>query len=445
MECIKNCCKRLAEKRWKAPEETQGVAVQIPVGGAGAPNRWGVDEDYLLSRMPADGKEVPFVLPTLKASYVQPGASTYVDPQYGMPGPARWVYAQRKAELRAPAAGPQGASSSQSPRDAGRNKNCSGGGERLSRSMFELDSSYGASLKSFDSTSSVLSTPASVTDSIKSSTESFPQSGDDLGRLCVRLSYREELEQVWITLVQCSELNLPVNPAQKPKIRIKGVITLPKPVHFKTSVQEYSQDATFMETFVFALSLQSLRRGALRLSLQTRGARKRTAAQCVLSLRQLGPRETERWLRLGSPGKSSAGGCELHLATCFQPVSRRLQVRVLAAQNLPAGSSPLPPAYAAHVEMRAPERPPDKRKTRALKAHAGRCQWDATFYLELDALHPAACALAVKLFSCGSVNRKQCVGQVQLGSDAPTQEAAEQWKETVEYPEKVVAAWHAVT
>ncbi|XP_061700784.1 tandem C2 domains nuclear protein isoform X2 [Syngnathoides biaculeatus] len=405
MECIKNCCKRLAEKRWKAPEETQGVAVQIPVGGAGAPNRWGVDEDYLLSRMPADGKEVPFVLPTLKASYVQPGASTYVDPQYGMPG----------------------------------------GGERLSRSMFELDSSYGASLKSFDSTSSVLSTPASVTDSIKSSTESFPQSGDDLGRLCVRLSYREELEQVWITLVQCSELNLPVNPAQKPKIRIKGVITLPKPVHFKTSVQEYSQDATFMETFVFALSLQSLRRGALRLSLQTRGARKRTAAQCVLSLRQLGPRETERWLRLGSPGKSSAGGCELHLATCFQPVSRRLQVRVLAAQNLPAGSSPLPPAYAAHVEMRAPERPPDKRKTRALKAHAGRCQWDATFYLELDALHPAACALAVKLFSCGSVNRKQCVGQVQLGSDAPTQEAAEQWKETVEYPEKVVAAWHAVT
>lgn len=29
-------------------------------------------EDYLLSKLPPDGREVPFVLPTFKASYVQP-------------------------------------------------------------------------------------------------------------------------------------------------------------------------------------------------------------------------------------------------------------------------------------------------------------------------------------------------------------------------------------
>lgn len=32
---------------------------------------------------------------------------------------------------------------------------------------------------------------------------------------------------------------------------------------------------------------------------------------------------------------------ELHLATCFQPVNSRIQLQVLAAQNLPASSSPL--------------------------------------------------------------------------------------------------------
>lgn len=32
----------------------------------------GNTEDYLLSKMPPDGREVPFVLPTFKTSYVQP-------------------------------------------------------------------------------------------------------------------------------------------------------------------------------------------------------------------------------------------------------------------------------------------------------------------------------------------------------------------------------------
>ncbi|XP_061650047.1 tandem C2 domains nuclear protein [Phyllopteryx taeniolatus] len=462
MECIKNCCKRLVKKRGKEPEETQGVAVQMPISSAAAPNRWGVDEDYLLSRMPANGKEVPFVLATLKASYVQPGASTYPDLQYGMPGPARCTYAQRKAELLTPTAplvyscesnlravaiaeGPERGSSGQNPRDIGRNKNSSGVDERLSQSMFELDSSHDRHKQSFNSISSFLSTPASITDSIKSSTESFSQLGDDLGRLCVRLSYQEEMEQVWITLGQCSQLNLPVNEAQKTKIRIKGVITLPKPVHFKTSIKEYSQHVSFMETFVFTLSFQTLCHSALLLKLQTRGAKKRTAAECVMSLRRLGPQEMEWWLSLGAPGMSSAGGCELHLATCFQPVCRRLQVRVLAAQNLPACSSPLSPGYTVTVEIHGADRPPTKMKTRVLKAHKGQCQWDATFFLDLDDLDPAACTLSIKVFSCSSVKRKQCVGQVQLGLDAPTQEAAEQWKETVEYPEKVVAVWHTVT
>ncbi|XP_077395168.1 tandem C2 domains nuclear protein [Festucalex cinctus] len=453
MECIKNCCKRLMKKREGEPEESKGIAVQLPV----TPKRWGVHEDYLLSKMPPDGREVPFVLPTLKASYVQPEADTFSNLQYGTPGAARCTYAQRKAELlTSPAAtfayssesnlrAVPVASSGLNPREIGTNKSYSDTNERLSRSMFEVVNFHGPQIKSFDSMCSVLSSPASINDSIKSSTESLSLLGDNLGQLCVRLSYQEELEQVWITVVQCLQLNLPVNVGQKTKIRIKGVITLPKPVKFKTSIKEYCQHASFMETFVFALSLESLRCSALRLKLQTHGARKRTAGECVLSLRTLGPQESEQWLPLRTPCKSAGRGCQLHVSTCFQPVCRRMQVRVLAAQNLPACSSPLPPAYAVSVEMHGADGLLAKKKTRALKATRGQCQWDDTFHLDLDALHPAECALSVKLFSCSSVKRKQCVGQVQLGLDSFTREAAEQWKDTVENPEKVVAVWHTVT
>ncbi|XP_037097209.1 tandem C2 domains nuclear protein [Syngnathus acus] len=427
MECIKNCCKRFSKKQGKEPEpepeETEDIAVQLPVTS----KRWGVQEDYLLSKMPPGGREVPFVLPTLKASYVQPGASTFPNLDYGMPGPARCTYAQRKAELVTPVAYNADA------------------GERLSQSMSELNNLHSPQMKSYDSMSSVLSTPTSTTDSIKRSTESFSLFGDDLGSLCVRLSYQEEMEQVWITLVQCSQLNLTTNDAKKPKIQIKGVITLPKPVKFQTSIKQYSQDTSFMETFVFALSLQSLRCSALQLKLQKQGGKKRTVAECVLSLRSLGPQETEHWLPLKVPCKSPGRGCELHLATCFQPVCRRMQVRVLAAQNLPASSSPLLPAYTVTVEMYGASGPLTKKKTRALKTTRGQCQWDDTFYLDLDALDAAACTLSVKLFSCCSIKRKNCIGQVHLGLDGPTREAAEHWKDTVEHPEKVVEAWHTVT
>ncbi len=60
-----------------------------------------------------------------------------------------------------------------------------------------------------------------------------------------------------------------------------------------------------METFVFALHLQQLRRSALVLRLQLHNPRKRTVAECVLSLRQLDSQETEHWLELNSPSKSS--------------------------------------------------------------------------------------------------------------------------------------------
>uniref|UniRef100_A0A4W5NC30 Uncharacterized protein n=1 Tax=Hucho hucho TaxID=62062 RepID=A0A4W5NC30_9TELE len=91
-----------------------------------------------------------------------------------------------------------------------------------------------------------------------------------------------------------------------------------------------------METFVFTLRLQQLRCSALVLRLQTHHPRKRTVAECVLSLRQLGSEETQHWMELSPPSKTTVCHAELHLATCFQPVNGRIQLQVLAAQNLPA-------------------------------------------------------------------------------------------------------------
>lgn len=60
-----------------------------------------------------------------------------------------------------------------------------------------------------------------------------------------------------------------------------------------------------METFVFALHLQQLRCSALVLRLQTHNPRKRTVAECVLSLREISCQETEHWIDLNPPSKSS--------------------------------------------------------------------------------------------------------------------------------------------
>lgn len=65
-----------------------------------------------------------------------------------------------------------------------------------------------------------------------------------------------------------------------------------------------SQDTDFMETFVFTLNLEQVRRSVLVLRLQAHTPRKRTIGECVLSLRNLGPQETQHWLEFRSHTKT---------------------------------------------------------------------------------------------------------------------------------------------
>lgn len=471
MECLKNCCKNFMKKKCKE-QETQVITLKMPPNKATASrwesdeNRRGVTEDYLLSKLPPDGREVPFVLPTFKASYIQPRGSRFPNLQSGLQSSARCTYAERKAELlgsRPCADAPKSScyqgqmaeynSPGSTRHSTLKNRNSStqspgwilkhGAQQRLSSSMFDLSSPQ-SPVQRFDSDSSILSSTSSVMDSIESSLESVTLSVEELGKVCVRLSYQEALEQVWITLVQCSDLNLLPDGAEQQKIGFKGIITIPKPIQFKSSIKEYNQDVSFMETFVFALQLLHLRCSALVLRLQTHNPRKRTVAECVLSLRQLGPQETEHWLDLNLPSKSSVCRSELYVTTCFQPVNGRIQLQVLAAQNLPASSSPLTQAFFVKAELHQLDQVVMKKKTRVMKPSGGQCQWAETFHFPLAALDHT-CSLSVKLYSRSSVRRKRCLGQVLLGFDSCVPEAVEQWKDTMAHPEKVVAAWHRLS
>ncbi|XP_028252294.1 tandem C2 domains nuclear protein [Parambassis ranga] len=470
MECLKNCCKNFMKTK---VQETQVVTLKMPPAPAAEHHqdegRRGVTEDYLLSKLPPDGREVPFVLPTFKASYIQPRGPHYPSLPPSLQSSARCTYAERKAELLGTSIftySPESsfhegqmaeyASPGSTRRDTLKIRNScpqspvwnlkpGSQQQRLCSSMFDLSSPQSHTQR-LDSSSSALSSNSSMMGSVESSLDSINLSGDEreLGKVCVRLSYQEALEQVWITLVQCSDLNLHLDPLEQHKVGFKAIITLPKPIQFKSTIKGFSQDVSFMETFVFALHLQQLRCSALVLRLQTHHPKKRTVAECVLSMRQLGPQETEHWLDLNTPSKSSVCHSELHLTTCFQPVNARIQLQILAAQNLPASSSPLTHAFFVKVEMHQAGQVVMKKKTRALKASGGQCQWTETFHFLMAALDHAY-SLSVKLCSRSSVRRKQCLGQVQLGFNSPVPEAVEQWKDTMAHPEKVVAAWHRLS
>ncbi|XP_056283217.1 tandem C2 domains nuclear protein [Pseudoliparis swirei] len=458
MECLKDCCKKFTKKKGRE-YDAQVIALKMPPKASGCEpdgGRRGVTEDYLLSKLPPDGRDVPFVLPTFKASYIQPRGSSNV--QSGPQSSARCTYAERKAELLGSSqfsySPESGLHQSISPGPTLKNRDPgtqspgwtlnAGGEQRLSSSLFDLSSPQ-IHMQRFDSVTSILSSTSSMIGSIESSLDSITLSGDerDLGKVCVRVNYQEALEQVWITVVQCSDLNLLPDGVEH-KIGFKGIITIPKPIHFKSSIKDYSQDVIFMETFVFALHLQQLRCSALVLRLQTHNPKKRTVAECVLSLRQLGTQETEHWLELNPPSKSSVCHAELQLTTCFQPVNGRIQVQVLAAQNLPTSSSPLTQAFFVKVEMHQWGQVVMKKKTRVLKASGGQCKWPETFHFHLASLDHAY-SLSVKLYNRSSVRRKQCLGQVLLGFDSPVPEAAGQWRDTMAHPEKVVCAWHRLS
>ncbi|XP_051682413.2 tandem C2 domains nuclear protein isoform X1 [Oryctolagus cuniculus] len=481
-EFIKSCCRGCfygePEKHSFSGERDLKAAVSDgqrttictpPLTSVSVKPQIGCTEDYLLSKLPSDGKEVPFVVPKFKLSYIQPRTQGTLSHLEGLEGSARASFGDRKVELSSscqhgtydvynpfymyqhvsPDLSRRFPPHSEAKRlygsvcDLRASKLPSPSG--LSRSMFDLTSSSQRFLQRHDSLSSVPSSSSSRKNSQGSnrSLDTITLSGDerDLGRLSVRLFYNSSLEQIWITVLQCRDLSWPSSCGEAPTVSVKGTLTLPKPVHFKSSVKQGSRAIEFMETFVFAIKLQSLQTVRLVFKIQTQTPRKKTIGECSLSLRTLNTQEMDYSLDIIPPSKVSVCHAELQLGTCFQAVNSRIQLQILEAQYLPSSSTPLTLSFFVKVGMFSSGELIYKKKTRLLKASSGRVKWGETMIFPLIQ-NEKDIVFLIKLYSRSSVRRKHFVGQIWISEDSNNIEAVNQWKETIINPEKVVIKWH---
>ncbi|NWY76761.1 TAC2N protein, partial [Erithacus rubecula] len=112
-ECIKACCKLCfcmdKEKNdLSMVQESEAVASSKPaiveqpaLSSVSVKRQVGCSEDYLLSKLPLDGQEVPFVVPPFKLAYVQPKNLPGISHAGGIKEAGRGSFGQRKAELQA--------------------------------------------------------------------------------------------------------------------------------------------------------------------------------------------------------------------------------------------------------------------------------------------------------------------------------------------------------
>ncbi|KAM7323563.1 hypothetical protein ACRRTK_017669 [Alexandromys fortis] len=481
-ECIKSCCrgcfygeteehKSSMERDFKASVSNgQNTICTPPLTSVSVKPQVGCSEDYLLSKLPCDGKEVPFVVPRFKLSYIQPrmqGTPSHLDE---LEGSVRASFGDQKAELCSslyhgpsydvynPCYMYQHCSPDLNRRfpshfetkkmygsvcDLRTSKRPVSPG--LSKSMFDLTTPPQRFIQRHDSLSSVPSSSSSRKNSQGSnrSLDTITLSGDerDLGRLNVKLFYNSSAEQIWITVLQCRDVIWPSSYGDTPTISIKGTLTFSKPVHFRSSAKEASNAIEFMETFVFAIKLQSLQTVRLVFKIQTQTPRKKTIGKCSLSLRTLSTQEMDYSLEIIPPSKISVCHSELELGTCFQAVNSRIQLQILEAQYLPSSSTPLTLSFFVKVGMFSSGELIYKKKTRLLKASSGRVKWGETMIFPLTQTEKEIVFL-VKLYSRSSVRRKQFVGQLWISEDSNDIEAVNQWKETIANPEKVVIKWH---
>ncbi|NXW87479.1 TAC2N protein, partial [Alopecoenas beccarii] len=110
-ECIKNSCKwcfcmEKEKNDLSMVQESEAVAAskptiveKPPLSSVSVKRQVGCSEDYLLSKLPLDGQEVPFVVPPFKLAYVQPKNLPSISHAGGIQESARASFGDRKAEL----------------------------------------------------------------------------------------------------------------------------------------------------------------------------------------------------------------------------------------------------------------------------------------------------------------------------------------------------------
>ncbi|OWK55189.1 Tandem C2 domains nuclear protein [Lonchura striata] len=422
------------------------IVEQPPLSSVSVKRQVGCSEDYLLSKLPLDGQEVPFVVPPFKLAYVQPKNLPSISHAGGIKESARASFGERKAELHGVYQWPgcdvynpfylehrvspdlvrrfQAKSNSRKLYGSVSDLRPSAlpGSLDVSRSMFDLRSPPHRFMK-----------PNGAVEKPKDMIQSPVYLAVPLpGRI------RKAVTGVW-----CKDLNWPSSCGENPRICVKGILTLPKPVHFKSSAKEGCNDIEFMETFVFAIKLQSLQAVRLVFKIQTQTPRKKTIGECSLALRELSSQESNHWLDISPPSKAPVCRAELQIGTCFQAINRRIQLQILEAQNLPVSSRPLSSNFFVKVGMFSTEGIIYKKKTRLLKSTNGQVKWGEMMVFPISQAEQGISFL-IKLYSKSSVRRKHFLGQIWLSSDSSNSEAVEQWKDTIANPEKVVVKWYSI-
>lgn len=117
---------------------------------------------------------------------------------------------------------------------------------------------------------------------------------------------------------------------------------------------------------------------------------------------------------VASSSKSSPPRTSLHPRRRSPKVSTSVSERPSVVGRLVLALTAVnasPEAFFVKVEMQQLGQGAIQKKTRALKALGGQCQWAETLHFHLASLDHA-CSLSVKLYSRSSVRRKQCLGQV---------------------------------
>ncbi|OXB75345.1 UNVERIFIED_CONTAM: hypothetical protein H355_009499 [Colinus virginianus] len=425
------------------PASKTAIVEQPPLSSVSVKRQVGCSEDYLLSKLPLDGQEVPFVVPPFKLAYVQPKSLPSTSHAGGIQESARASFGDRKAEL---------CGVYQWPRYDVYNP-------------FYLEHHVSPDqIRRFQAKSDHRKLYGSVSDL---RTSALPGSLD--------LSHSMfDLRSPPHRFMKCKGLSWPSSCGENPRIYVKGILTLPKPVQFKSSAKEGCNDIEFMETFVFAIKLQSVQTVRLVFKIQAQTPRKRTIGECSLSLRELSSEESNHWLDISPPSKAPVCRTELQIGTCFQAINRRIQLQILEAQNLPISSTPLSlkklsynpfgqafeklllnhvygscqflfgyVCFFVKVGMFSTEGLIHKKKTRLVKPINGQVKWKEMMIFPVSQAEQGI-GFLIKLYSRSSVRRKHFIGQVWISSDSNNSEAVEQWKDTIANPEKVVVKWYSL-
>uniref|UniRef100_A0A8C9EN67 Tandem C2 domains, nuclear n=1 Tax=Pavo cristatus TaxID=9049 RepID=A0A8C9EN67_PAVCR len=381
----------MAQESQAVPASKPTIVEQPPLSSVSVKRQVGCSEDYLLSKLPLDGQEVPFVVPPFKLAYVQPKSLPTTSHES-----ARASFGDRKAELcgvyqwpRYDVYNPFYLEHHVSPDQIRRfqaksdNRKLYGSGENCTLFCLSPFSKGHVllffPLQRYDSVSSV----PSSTSSRKDSHGSNRSLGDEL---CIilgqcRRPYVSKLSESWWL---CKGLSWPSGCGENPRIYVKGILTLPKPVQFKSSAKEGCNDIEFMETFVFAIKLQSVQTVRLVFKIQMQTPRKRTIGECSLSLREL-----------------SSEDCSILPSSCLLFLYFSLLAVLNNFSNI-------------HKVI----------------------MWS-------DFESPT-----VKLDFCVTSGKLHFVSffslQVWISSDSNSSEAVEQWEDTIANPEKVVIKWYSV-